>query len=494
MPFKVKKGTISNKSWGEIDKAAIWQKLKAGLAEGAEGTVEAVKEMYAVVKAEINKDLTQKDCFMPHHEIQQDGSLVINRGGVIAAVAASRGARAEPNLTAEQRAQAEAHLKRHYTELEMPWPEGEISAITANITGEIVVEDVPLAPGVNLAALKANDDDPLEVIVEIPAGKSRRGWNYTSKVIQKIASEVMTKTVAGFLGHQKPDDVDYQFPMPATHWVGALYRDGKTYVRGVVDKAADNLKRWIRAGRITQTSIFGIMETEQAGGETQVTDINLLSIDWVPLDRAGMATRIVAVGEMDSIVNLENQNGGGKTLTLQELLAELRKINVKPGQVVGEMGWDVKTLAKELDWKLDEIAGEINAEQWNQLQEKDKTISEISQVFGLKKDAKLKDLVALAREAREAQTKTITAEQEKLIDKVIGEMVVAETARPLIKMMLQVPVGADEVAIKKAVGEILEQDTVKAALAGVFKSAVITPKIGREDNNNSGLRVKRVSI
>lgn len=102
--FKIKKSTISNKSWGSVDKSAIWQRLKAGLQESTEGTAEAIREMYAVVKAEINKDLTQTDCYGPHHEIQQDGSLVLNRGGVIAAIAALRGAKAEPNLTAEQKA------------------------------------------------------------------------------------------------------------------------------------------------------------------------------------------------------------------------------------------------------------------------------------------------------------------------------------------------------------------------------------------------------
>jgi hypothetical protein len=483
MPFKIKKGVISNKSWGSVDKLTIWQRLKAGLQGGAEGTVEAVREMYAVVKAEINKDLTQADCYGPHHEIQQDGSLVLNRGGVMAAAQALRGARAEPNLTPEQKTQAETHLKRHYAELDLPWPEGEITAIIANITGEIAVEDVPLAPGVDLAALKAGDGDPLEVVVEIPAGKSKRGWRYTPKAIQKIASEVMIKTVAGFLGHQKPDDIDYQFPTPVTHWVGALYRDGKTYVRGVVDKAAGDLKRWIRAGRIKQTSIYGIMTTEQAKGETQVTDIDLLSIDWTPLDRAGMATRIVAVGEMDSIVNTGNQNGGVKQMTLAEILAELKKLGVSAKQLFGEMGW-----------KFEDVAGEIGGDIWNSAQLATKTIGEMAELFGLGKDAKLTDLVDAVKTAREAQVKAVAAEQEKLIDKVIGEMVVAEAARPLVKRMLQVPGDADEAAVKKAVGEMLGQEDVKKALAGVFKDTPITPKTGREESNTGNIRIKRVAI
>jgi len=502
MPFRIKKGTVSSRSWGEVNKSEIWQKLKAGLKEGAEGVREAIREMYAVVKADINADLTQADCWGPHHEIQQDGGLVLNRGGFIAAAQALAGARAEPDLTPAQRREAAQHLLRHYREIEGLEPPtslsqvaGEMVRLAATITGEMRPEDIPLAPGVDLAALKAGDDDPLEVVVEIPAGRSKRGWNYLPETIRKIVGEVASKTATGFLGHQDPDKVDHEFPLPVTHWVGALWRDGRAYIRGVVDAAAKDLKRWIRANRVNQVSIFGIPTLRQAGGETQVVDYQLLSIDWTPLDRAGMPTRVVAVGEMDSIIGTggpENQNGGGN-MTLAELLAELRKLGVKPSQVIGEMGWDVKTLAKELGWKLDEVAGEINAERWNQLQEMVKAAEEMAQVFGLGQDAKLADLVNAVKVAREVQQKAALAEHDKLVDKVIGEMVVAEAARPLVKRMLQVKQGATEEEIKKVVGEMLEAEDVKKALAGLFKDMPITPKTGRQDGN-TGFRVKRVAI
>ncbi|MEW5932259.1 MAG: hypothetical protein AB1816_01545 [Bacillota bacterium] len=252
---------------------------------------------------------------------------MLNRGGVLAAVQALRGVRAEPDLTPEQRREAEEHLRRHYRELDLPWPgEGGFVRLQANVTGEISVEDVPLAPGVDLAAPKAGDDDPLEVIVEIPAGKSRRGWTYAPQALQKIVSEIMTRTANGFLGHhQKPEDVDHQFPVPVTHWVGALWRDGKAHIRGV-DAAAKDLKWWIRAGRVKQVSIFGIPTVEHVGGETRVVDYRPLST-WTPLDRAGMPTRVVAMGEMNSFV--PTQYGGGAELTLAGLIAKLKELGVR---------------------------------------------------------------------------------------------------------------------------------------------------------------------
>ncbi|NPV30504.1 MAG: hypothetical protein HPY58_12820 [Firmicutes bacterium] len=501
MPFKIKRGIVDNTSWGDVDKTALRNRLVKGLEEGAEGVREAIREVYAVIRSDDITEAPSQNWWGPHHIIRQDGSVVLNRGGLIAAAQALAGARAEPDLTPAQRREAAQHLMRHYREIEdLEPPEsltraaGEMVRLAATITGEMRPEDIPLAPGVDLAALKAGDDDPLEVVVEIPAGKSRRGWNYLPETIQKIAGEVATKTATGFLGHQDPNKFDYEFPIPVTHWVGALFRDGKAYIRGVVDAAAKDLKRWIRANRVNQVSIFGIPTLRQAGGETQVVDYQLLSIDWTPLDRAGMPTRVVAIGEMDSIVGAgEPRNHGGGNMTLGELLAELRKLGVKPSQIIGEMGWDVKTLAKELGWKLDDVAGEINAERWNQLQEMAKAVGEMVQMFDLGQDAKLADLVNAVKAAREVQQKAALAEHEKLVDKVIGEMVVAEAARPLVKRMLQVKPGATEDEIKKAVGEMLEAEDVKKALAGLFKDPVIAPKAGRQDNN-SGLRVKRIAI
>ncbi len=537
MPFKIKRGTVSGKSWGDVDKSTIWQRLKAGLEEGAEGVREAIREMYAVVKTDINADLTQADCWAPHHEIQQDGSLILNRGGLIAATAALAGARAEPDLTPAQRREAAQHLMRHYREVEGLEPPaslmeaaGEMVRLTANISGEMSVKDVPLAPGVNLAAIKAGDDDPLEVVVEVPAGKSRRGWNYLPQTLQKIVGEVATKTANGFLGHQKPEDVDHEFLPPATHWVGAKFENGKAYFRGVVDAAAKDLKRWIRAGRVKQVSIFGVPTLKQAAGETQVTDYQLLSIDWTPLDRAGMPTSVVAVGEMDSIIGASpfNNYGGEKAMTLQELIAELRKLGARPSQVVGEMGWDVKTLAKELGWELDKVAGEISSDRWAKLQTMMKAVGEMAEMFGLGKDAelgdltkavkeakeaqekvsgeiaevlglskgaKLADVVVAAKAAREAQQKMVQDEHNKLVDKVVGEMV-DETARPLVKMLLQVKQGATEDEIRKAVGEMLAREDVKKSFSQLYKDPIIAPKTSGRDNtsNNSGLRVKRVQI
>lgn len=209
--------------------------------------------------------------------------------------------------------------------------------LLAGISGEINPQNIPLAPGVDLDTMKAGDKDPLEVVVEIPSGRSTRGWNYKPSALQAIVKHVQEKTLSGYLGHQKPEDMDSEFKPPVTHWVGAVWQDGKAYFRGVIDAAANDLKRWIKSNRIKQVSIFGVPKLVRMAGETEVVDYTPLSIDWTPLDRAGMPTRIVAMGETDHIIGI----GGEETVTFQELIAMLKKKldtgEINHWQLAGEM-------------------------------------------------------------------------------------------------------------------------------------------------------------
>lgn len=292
------KDTVSLKEWKP---KGTWSRLKKGLDEGYGGVKEAIKEAYAIVTATIDESFTKESTFGLHHEVTADGQVVLNKFALAKAVADLS---TNTTLTEEQKAEARAHLLKHYEELEEEPPasliEGEMSILDAMIGG-MKPEDIPLAPGVDVEAIKAGDDDPLEVVVSVPASKSKRGWYYTGESLQDIVNFVNDETLSGFLGHQKAEDVDTQFPTPVTHWVGALWKDGKAYFRGVVDKAAPDLKRWIRSKRVTQVSIFGIPTLKNVNGEVHVVGYKPLSIDWTPLHRAGMPSSIVAFGEMDTL-------------------------------------------------------------------------------------------------------------------------------------------------------------------------------------------------
>ena len=476
--------TVSTADWGGVDKSRIWRLLKQGLEEGAEGVAAAVREVYAVVKAPINGDLTQDDAWGPHHEIRDDGRIVLNRAGLIAAAAALAGARNESNLTPAQKRRAAAHLLRHYRELELEPPEslteavGEISSVQAVISGEMKVEDIPLAPWADLEALNAGDPEPMEVVVEIPSGKSKRGWNYRPEALQKIVGEVMNQGLPGFLGHQKPEDVDHQFPTPVTHWVGAMWKDGKAYFRGVIDKAAADLKRWIKAKTVRTVSIFGIPKLQQAGGETHVVDYRPLSIDWTPLGRAGMPTSVVAIGEMDEILN----GGGQKHMSWKEHVTKLKEMlaskEVTVGQVAGEMGW-----------KAQDIAGEIDAEWLKEVTGAVETLGKVKEALGVTGEM---DVLQAAAEARKALDEKAAAKRDKLIDEALKEKVAGEMAQALVKKMLQVPEDATKEQITGEIDKLLGDETIKSAISKFYVDK--PPIIGGNGKETTTLRVKRQAI
>ncbi|NFS21401.1 hypothetical protein FDE82_04600 [Clostridium botulinum] len=197
---------------------------------------------------------------------------------------------------------------------------GEMDLINATVS-TLKPSDIPLANGVDIEAMKSMDDDPLEVVVEIPATKSKRGWNYTSNSLKDIVNYTNSNTLNGFLGHQKAENVSTEFVPPATHWIGAEMKGNKAYFRGLIDADAKNLKRWIRTKRIQEVSIYGFPKLKRnAKGEMDVVGYEPLSIDWTPLHRPGMPTKIVGM-EMEEIEPKGEQLDG----TFEKLKEDLRE-------------------------------------------------------------------------------------------------------------------------------------------------------------------------
>lgn len=225
-------------------------------------------------------------------------------------------------------------------EMSLETPQGEFLSIEALICGEMAVDEIPLCSTVDLEALKDGDEDPLEVVVAVPATKSKRGWDYKPEAIQDVVGEIMSNTAPGYLGHQKAENIDHEFPNPVTHWVGAKWEpeapivDKKTnkvigkgvaYLRGVIDKSASDLKRWIRGKVVTTTSIFGKPKVKKYRGKVDVVGYKLMSNDWTPQGRNGMPTQIVALGEMDG----SNINHDSLCSTFEEgLQGEIQAINI----------------------------------------------------------------------------------------------------------------------------------------------------------------------
>ena len=321
--------TVSTRAWGEVDQAAMFKRLVEGVDAKTAGAKDAMREMYAVLKTTPSGELAASEAWGAHHEIDDKGTVKLNKSALVATVAEL--AKAGDDLTPLQREQARQHLLKHYEELELEPPEslsGEMVRVTATVCGEMSVSEIPVSPAVDMEALKEGDEDPLEVVVEIPAGRSKRGWDYLPRALQDIVDVVNAEGLPGYSGHQAPGNVDWEFRTPVTHWVGAVWRDGSAYFRGLVDKAAADLKRWIRGGTVKTVSIWGMPKLAYENGETKVIGYEPLSIDWTPPRRAGMPTQIVAMGEMDSIPPFGEMDGSLEDLSEALSQAAERKLRV----------------------------------------------------------------------------------------------------------------------------------------------------------------------
>lgn len=370
-----------------------------------------------------------------------------------------------------------------------------------NLAGEMRVEDIPVAPGVDVEALKKGDDDPLEVVVEIPASKSKRGWNYTANSLKNIVDAVNTKTLNGFLGHQKPEDVSNQFLPPVTHWIGAKMKGDVAYFRGVVDAAAKDLKRWIKSGRIKQVSIFGMPKIQKVAGETNVVGYEPLSIDWTPLDRAGMNTRIVAMsGEMWDLEGngpSGEMDEGGKNMDPKELLAKLKEM-MQNRQIT------VPMIAGEMGWKPEEVAAEIDSKWLEKINSAVDKLQKVEETLGISGEM---DIIEVAKQAAEALKQQEVANVEKIVGEMMEEKVQSEAVRKDI-LDPNTPIGKMWSFYSKDITSNMTKEEIAGEMDSFLNDGVVKNMIsnyhtdapagiGNGASNSKGstnLKPKRVSL
>ncbi|SDO86330.1 hypothetical protein [Selenomonas ruminantium] len=423
-------------------------------------------------------------------------------------------------------------------------------ALRANISGEMAVDDIPVAGWADVDALKAGDDDPLEVVMAVPAGKSTRGWNYTANALNSIVGEVNSVGLPGFLGHQKAENVATEFPQPVTHWIGAKMDKGVAYFRGLIDKSAPDLKRWVRGKAVSQVSIYGYPQLEQNAvtGETDVTDYKGLSIDWTPLNRAGMPTSVAAIsGEMDSIsaptadtsheelrealrsaaytklgggdrdyvyvnsvydgyfIASMDKDGESKSRSYKityskapdgkELLlgepSEVKRREVWEPVIAGEQKGAETGMKKELKDLLD--AGTITQDdlkaacgEMDNGKQPENAPNAFEKACGEMFGGKTgNELMEAVKGAAEALNKANAKSVDDLIDKTVKEKVCGEMAQGLVKKMLRLPENPTAEQISGEIDSVLADNTVKAVLAQAHIDTVPPAGSTGEGNNEN---------
>lgn len=120
---------ISETPWGDVDKTELDQRVAELYAAGDFSQAD-VGEVYAYSPAEAfgetadgNPELLTSKLGGPHHEVEEDGAILLNRAGVIALAGALAGARGGVDWPDAWVTKAIAHVARHYAELDLELPE-----------------------------------------------------------------------------------------------------------------------------------------------------------------------------------------------------------------------------------------------------------------------------------------------------------------------------------------------------------------------------------
>lgn len=379
----------------------------------------------------------------------------------------------------------------------------KLAQVGARITGEMAVKDIDVSDAVDIEALKKGDADPLEVVVEIPVSQSKRGWHYTHEALRDIVDAVNDRTLHGFLGHQKPEDVPSEFPDPVTHWVGAKMTEDAAFFRGVVDASADKLKRWIRSGVVKQVSIFGEARLAESYGETHVVGYDPMSIDWTPNGRMGMPTSIVATGEMHGMNAADKEieeDEGGNNVKPEELLNQMKAMyankQVTPKMIADTLGVSAVQLAGEMDSSFKEQHTQV-----------DGVLKELNVTGEMNAIQAIKDLKSKADKYEEVQSKKIIGEMAgKKLDNATAAKDFMNEDTPLGMMWSAKSANfkGDEKQLSSEMDNFLESAAVRSLLDNYklleshnqSSGTIITGEMqdNKQPNQVKGARIMRASF
>lgn len=294
--------------------------------------------------------------------------------------------------------------------------------------------EVPLAPGVDLDAIKTDDPDPMFVTLPLlnVGGKSENGFTWNEAGVQRVVNEINAKRPEGILGHVKPEERSHRYDLPAVRWVGAtLDEHGIAWGKALVIES--KAKQYFRTAKSTRarvgTSVYGVRGTKG------LEDMTLESIDFGHPDRLGLRSA-AAVPEITSELSQEGEPPMTEDIKLvSELTTQRDEAKRLVSETEGKLA-DAQKIIAELKGKETELAnlGEIVAE-----------------FSGATVADKIKALVAQVKAAADA-------ERKRAVEGVVAELVKLDELRPLVIAELG---SADAESAKGLITEIMARPHFK---------------------------------
>lgn len=190
------------------------------------------------------------------------------------------------------------------------WTKVRLSYIQEMTVGEFRGDfpEVPVAPEVDLEALK--EGDPAPFFVTMPVGElgstSGNGLYWDEELFNGVIQQINANRPTGIMGHLRVEDRSSAYPPPDIFWLGASQQGNTAWAKGYVPpgEARDTLRRLKAVGGKAATSIYGRpgRRVQLGGGRWKAEDFRLESLDLAPYERAALKLggAFAVTAEMDS--------------------------------------------------------------------------------------------------------------------------------------------------------------------------------------------------
>jgi uncharacterized protein (UPF0335 family) len=310
---------------------------------------------------------------------------------------------------------------------------------------------IPLPPDIDLSKLKATFGESLK-FVTLPIGKvgitSRNGNTYGRKAIEKLVEQVNRKRPEGRWGHLSQEQIGTAYEPPAVRWLAAtLDATGTAWGKlvALTAEAARHFETAEATGARVGTSIFG-MEPKEENGE--IVEYRLVTIDLANAERVGVpmtAAHPHITAEME-----------GATSTSPTPDSTSQKGNPMPSEVRIE----------ELISEKTTLQGEVATlkEQIKTLKGSSEDVRAVREMLDLEDDADVvKSLRSLLELHGELKTEN-TALLDAAMDAAIAKMVAVETARPIVRELVEAKKPLTRKQLDRALDEVLNRESVKALI------------------------------
>jgi len=319
--------------------------------------------------------------------------------------------------------------------------------------------DVPLAEGVDHAALVAGDDNPVFVTLPLMGtdAVSKNGRRYDRTAVKSLVEQINRNRPGGILGHMSDGERSTRFDLPSLMWVGAaLTQDGKAWGKAYIPKYAAPVREYVLKSKARRaqiaTSIYG---TATMDGNA-VRNLRIESIDLADPARAGLESAI-----HEPIITREQVDEQEGDMP-DELVTELRSQR----DTIQEQYTTAQTRISEMETRIAE------------LEQHEATINSLR---GLIEEGDLvtavREMTVVVNEAARQQRESAIAEA---VTTALGDVANNQRGAALVREMVG-PVDSAEAATDR-VQELLKQDHVKAMLKALVGQPPVV--VGEQGGGN----------